>query len=229
MLAPTAKLAVAGDSRGGTDLALDICGADPVTRQLIDSVEAVCAAAEDRPGGIVLVRVLAGVADRWPGVDIGLVNKWERALRRLEMVPALTIGVIDGECGGAALEALLTTDYRIATPGSYLVQPATGRDPWPGMSLYRLTTQLGVAAVRHLVVSGAVLNAQEAAAVGIVDKVAEDIDAAVRTAAQDCGDGAALAIRRSLVLEAPTRTFDEALGIHLAACHRALRAADTGA
>ena len=225
MPAPAAKVGISGDSPISTDLSLKICGADPVTRQLIDSVNAVCAAAEDRPGGSVLVRVSAGIADRWPGGDIDLVNKWERALRRLEMLPAHTIGVIDGECGGTALEALLTTDYRIATPESYLVPPAAGGDLWPGMLIYRLTTQLGIAAVRNLVVSGAVMSAQDAVVLGLVDEIAQDPPSTARTALHDRGDGKALAIRRRLLFEAPTHTFEEALGVHLAACHRALRAA----
>ena len=36
-------------------------------------------------------------------------------------------------------------------------------------------------------------------------------------------EGAELAIRRQLMLEAPTATFEDALGVHLAACDRSLR------
>jgi isomerase DpgB len=41
--------------------------------------------------------------------------------------------------------------------------------------------------------------------------------------------GAELAIRRQLMLEAMTTTFEDALGTHLAACDRALRSVATGA
>jgi isomerase DpgB len=37
--------------------------------------------------------------------------------------------------------------------------------------------------------------------------------------------GAELAIRRQLLLDAPTVSFDDALGVHLAACDRAIRQA----
>ncbi len=51
-------------------------------------------------------------------LTVALVSKWERALRRLERLPAVTIAVADGDCGGPALDALLATDYRIGRRGA---------------------------------------------------------------------------------------------------------------
>ena len=67
-------------------------------------------------------------ANRWPrDLTVALVSKWERALRRLERLPAATIAVADGDCGGPALDALLATDYRIASPAVRLIVPVGGR------------------------------------------------------------------------------------------------------
>jgi isomerase DpgB len=66
---------------------------------------------------------------------------------------------------------------------------------------------------------------------GIIDDVASDAALALPNAMEAAGavPGAELAIRRQLMQEAMTTTFEDALGTHLAACDRALRSVATGA
>ncbi|WP_234542810.1 enoyl-CoA-hydratase DpgB [Streptomyces shenzhenensis] len=213
---------------------LRIDGTRPLSAESVAAVGAVCDRAED-PGGpdSVIVQV-CGVPDRtWAdNLTISLVSKWERALRRLERLPASTIAVVDGACGGQALDVLLATDYRIATGSARLVVPAAGGDSWPGMALYRLVQYGGNAtAVRNAVFFGTPVEAADALALNLVDELVDDLDGALAAAAGRGGavSGAELAIRRQLMLDASTTSFEEALGAHLAACDRALRRSAAGA
>src|SRR5690349_12717852 len=101
----------------GDDLLLTVDGREPVTPGTVAAIGAVCDAAEDRAGrSSVVVRVSGTPGGREPGeLTVALVGKWERALGRLARLPALTVAVADGDCGGPALDAFLATDYRIAT------------------------------------------------------------------------------------------------------------------
>ncbi|MCC3775015.1 enoyl-CoA hydratase/isomerase family protein [Streptomyces sp. UNOB3_S3] len=190
---------------------------------LCDRVEAGTAA-----NPAVVLRLTGGPATprQWPGgTGVHLVNKWERALRRLERLSAVTIAVADGRCTGPALEVLLSCDYRIGTPALRLALGTTGGEPWPGMALHRLANQLGVARARRLVLFGAEADAAEAARLGLVDEIADDAmgAAAARTTLARGLSTAELAVRRRLLFDATTTSFEDALGTHLAACDRTLR------
>ncbi len=101
--------------------ALRLDGSQPLTARVIHTVQSVCDTAESG-GGILPVHVsgapLGPVAD---DVDVALVSKWERTLRRLERLAVTTVALASGDCGGLALDAMLTTDLRIATPNTRLL------------------------------------------------------------------------------------------------------------
>jgi isomerase DpgB len=169
---------------------------------------------------------------RGPGeLTVALVSKWERVLRRLERLPALTIAVADGDCGGPALDAFLATDYRIATGTARLVPTVLAGTTWPGMALYRLA-QLGAAApIRRAMLFGTPITGADALALHLVDEITDDPASALAAVGELAAtmSGPELAIRRQLMSEASTTGFDEALGMHLAACDRVLRRAAVGA
>lgn len=209
------------------ELVLYIDGARPVTAEMVAETAAVCDRAEDHGGpGVLLVHVSGAPDASWPeALDTPLVTKWERTLRRLERVPMPTIAVAAGDCGGAALDALLVTDMRIARPGVRLIVAADGTATWPGLALFRLVNQAGAAGARRAVLFGEPIGANEAVALSLVDQVTGDpgsalADLAGRAAAYSGPD---LAIRRQLMFDAATTGFEDALGAHLAACDRALR------
>jgi isomerase DpgB len=180
----------------------------------------------------VILQVSGVPGPGWPSdLPVALVSKWERGLRRLERLPAVTIAVAGDDCGGAALDALLVADYRITTAGARLVIPVVAGATWPGMALYRLARQAGGALARRAVLFGTPIGAAEAQAMGIIDDVAGNEALALEKAIEVAGAaaGAELAIRRQLMMEAMTTTFEDALGVHLAACDRALRSVATGA
>jgi isomerase DpgB len=195
---------------------------------------ALCDRAQDRDTNrFVILRVSGVPGPGWSNnLPVGLVSKWERGLRRLERLPVLTIAVADDDCGGPALDALLAADYRIMPAGARLVMPVVAGATWPGMALYRLARQAaGAALARRTVLFGTPIGATEAQAMGVIDDTAANAALAVEKAMEVTGaaPGAELAIRRQLMLEAMTTTFEDALGAHLAACDRVLRSVSTGA
>jgi isomerase DpgB len=221
-------MVTAGD--GGLVLRVD--GRRPLAPELVADLEAVCDLAEDRGGRDAVIVRVSGAPGQPPGRDlaVGLVSKWERGLRRLERLPAASIAVVSGDCGGLALEALLATDYRIADASARLLVPMAAQATWPGMALYRLVRQAGAAAARRAVLFGVPIGAAEALAACLVDELTGDTPGALAAAAELAGafPGAELAIRRQLMLDAPAVGFEDALGAHLAACDRALRQAPAG-
>jgi isomerase DpgB len=221
------------------ELGLRIDGSRPPTAGSVAELAAVCDRAEDAANGngaavFVILRLSGVPGPGWSDhLSPALVSKWERGLRRVERLPAVTIAVADDDCGGVALDALLAADYRVMPAGARLVPAVVAGATWPGMALYRLSRRAGGASLaRRAVLFGTPIDAAEARAAGIIDEVAGDaaaaFDKAMAVALTVAAPGAELAIGRELLLEAPATTFEEALGVHLAACDRALRSVATG-
>ncbi|MGK5550593.1 enoyl-CoA-hydratase DpgB [Actinomadura kijaniata] len=212
-------------ARGAVELRVD--GSKPLTMASVAAVETVCAAAEsDRTMTMLPVHVSGAPGGDWTrGLSLPLVTKWERALHRLERLGLPTVAVASGDCGGAALDALLATDYRIATPGVRLSLPVDGGATWPGMAIFRLAQQAGGARTRRTILFGARIDAREGLDLGLIDELADDPARALAAVAERAGplSGRELAIRRQLMVDAATTGFEDALGLHLAACERALR------
>ncbi|MEU6036872.1 enoyl-CoA-hydratase DpgB [Actinomadura sp. NPDC047616] len=213
----------------GDELVLQVDGSRPVTAASVDAVQALCDAAEDHTGPGVVTLHVSGVpeGDWTAGLAVGLVSKWERAVRRLERLGRLTVAVASGDVGGTALDVLLAADLRIADPGTRLLVARDGEATWPGMALYRLVQQAGTARVRRAALLGAPIGAGEALTLGLIDELAGDPPAALAEIAEQAAglSGGELAIRRQLMFEAAAIGFEDALGAHLAACDRALRRA----
>ena len=186
---------------------------------------------EDLEAPAVLLLQITGLTEDddipdWPGrIDLQAVTKWERLLRRIERSPSITIVILKHRCSALALELLLVADRRIATV-DFSVQPAIlGRNVWPGMALYRLSRQIGEAVVRKLFLDRSLITAKTGVSLGVIDEIAEDIpngiDHVEHLLAHAPLDD--LAVWRRLVQDSISSSFDEALGLHLAACDRTKR------
>ncbi|WIM94432.1 enoyl-CoA hydratase-related protein [Actinoplanes oblitus] len=214
---------------GVDDLVLRVDGSKPVSPAAVEELLKICDRAEDGYGSGLLVAYVSGTPQ--PGwtkeISVGLLTKWERAVRRLEHVGLTTVSVAAGVCGGTALDVLLATDVRIAVAGAGFVVTSSGDATWPGMALYRLARQGTGPRLRKAALLGTSIDAAEAAAAGLVDVIVDQADEALAELAVVAGSvtGKELAIRRRLMLDAPQHSFEEALGSHLAACDRALRRA----
>jgi isomerase DpgB len=209
---------------------LAVDGSQPLTLDTVKLLNELCDRAEDAVGArdyAPLVLRLSGAPTAPAAPPLPLVNKWERALRRLERLDVPIVALAEGDLGGIALEVLLAADYRIATPDARLLPPVAADGVWPGMALYRLANQAGILATRRAVLFGTAIDAEQALAMQLIDQLADDPAAALVASAQPllAAAGSGLAIRRQLMLDAGTTSFEEALGRHLAACDRVLRQA----
>jgi isomerase DpgB len=221
-------------------LLIRLNGAEPLTLATVRTVNELCDRAQDTAmAGPIVLRLggtpagsVRGDGSVPPVPALAVVTKWERALRRLERLDRAVIAVAGGagyghDCGGAALEALLVADFRIAAPAVRLIMPSGPGGVWPGMALYRLVSQSG-AATRRTVLLGAPITASAALAVHLLDEVVDDPENALAELCEPLAEAAAgLAVRRQLMLDAGNVSFEEALGRHLAACDRVLRLTST--
>jgi isomerase DpgB len=198
----------------------------------VNAVDAACATAESGEAPTMLPVHLSGApGGAWThGRDLALVTKWERSLRRLERLCVTTVAVVSGDCGGLALDVLLATDYRIATPDVRLSLPVDGEATWPGMAVFRLAQQAGGTRLRRAILFGAPIDSRESLDLGIIDELADDPASSLAAMADLAStlSGSELAIRRQLMFDAATTSFEDALGLHLAACERALRRSQPG-
>ena len=212
----------------GLGLHVDIDATRPLP-ELTARLNAACDQVEE-PGRhtVLRLRLLPVPAHRqpWPAeVGVRDVNRWERAVRRLEQLPAMIVTTAEGVCGGPALDLLLASDFRIGDPGLLLMLPVNDGHFWPGMAVYRLAQQFGTARARQIVLWGDDLDARRAHEVGLIDQLSDDLAEATHTAIVLMGriSDRELAVRRQLILEAPAAEFQDALGAHLAACDREIR------
>jgi isomerase DpgB len=230
--AADAELTAGAQADAGA-LKIWIDGRRPLSGAAVAAVEAACDGSEEHGHRNTMIVHVSGAPEEPLAQDltVALVSKWERALRRLERLPAVTLAVADGDCGGLALDALLATDYRIASTAVRLLMPIAAGATWPGMALYRLARQAGESAARRAVLLGSPIEADDALAMHLIDELADDPASALVAAVEVAAalPGAELAIRRQLMMEAPTVSFEDALGVHLAACDRVLRQASAEA
>jgi enoyl-CoA hydratase len=95
----------------------------------------------------------------------------------IERLPFITIGVVDGDCFGGALDLVLAFDLRFATPRSRFAHPGarlgivTG---FGGTSRWRKVLERPAA--RRLFLNNEVLPAHDALALGLVDRVGDSFD-----------------------------------------------------
>jgi isomerase DpgB len=205
-----------------------IDGMQPL-HEMTSAVNNICSEVESLTENSVVVLHLGSVPSEqreWPGdVDIRDVNRWERAVRRVEKLAAVSIVAAEGRCGGPALDLLLAADFRIGTPDLDILLPVNDGYFWPGMSLYRLVRHFGLARARQLVLWETHISLAQAAEMGLIEMVSEDIAEAIRTtvAQADRISDRETAVRRQLLSEAGSAEYEDALGLHLAACDRELR------
>jgi len=216
----------------GPGLRLRIDGTQPISMETVKAVQALCDQAEDHAApGIVTIYVSGAPRGAWArDINTALVTKWERALRRLERLAMTTVAAASGDCGGSALDTLLVTDFRVGTTDLRLSVPVHEDATWPGMTIYRLTQQAGLARIRRAVLFGIHITGGEALALRLIDELVDDLEVSLAAIAERSGvySGKELAIRRQLMFDATTTSFEDALGSHLAACDRALRRSAVG-
>ena len=157
-------------------------------------------------------------------MDIHGFNKWEKLLVQIERLPKVTISLLEGAVIGGGFQLALATDHRIASPTAHFQFPEVKQGFLPGMGLYRLAKYVGLGHAKQIVLQTKQLTTTEAQTLGIVDSVAEDLDAALAEAITSFQPihPTAIQLARRLLNESYHDSFEDALGHFLAAQHRAI-------
>ena len=102
------------------------------------------------------------------------VRYGHRVFSRLATLRMPTIAAMNGHALGGGLELAAAADLRIAERQATIGMPETSLGMVPGWSgTQRLVRRFGVQAVRRMVLGGEVFSAEEARALGLVDRVVE--------------------------------------------------------
>jgi methylglutaconyl-CoA hydratase len=110
------------------------------------------------------------------------VAKLRDSFHLVSTLPIPTIAVIEGAALGGGLELALACDIRVAGSRAILGLPETALAIIPGAGgTQRLARTIGIAKAKELIFTAARLNAEEAAAIGLVN-VAVEADNALITA-----------------------------------------------
>jgi isomerase DpgB len=214
---------------------IELNGGELLSTELTRNLAEALNEAEDLgPDAILLVHVVGpmsmGALRQWPGpVDIPAITKWERVLRRMERADSTTITLVEHACSGLALEVLLVSDRRLAGSDFCLQFVTKGSNVWPSMALYRLSRQLGESQARRLLLDATNISAEQCMDLNIIDKIVDkggkgngsDPTAHLLASAPSRD----FPVCRRLMQDGLSTNFDDALGLHLAACDRTLRRA----
>ena len=89
-------------------------------------------------------------------------------------LPVTTVSLVQGECLGGGFEAALSSDVLVAEKSARFGFPEILFNMFPGMGAYSfLERRLGQRGAEELIASGKIYSAEQMAAMGVVDAVAE--------------------------------------------------------
>ena len=99
---------------------------------------------------------------------------WERVSGAIAALPCLTIAALNGTLAGGAMGMALACDLRIAVPTAKFFYPVMrlGFLPQPS-DAGRLAALVGPARAKMILMAGAKIEAEEALAWGLIDRVVE--------------------------------------------------------
>jgi len=104
----------------------------------------------------------------------GWVRSGHRVFDKLARMKPPLVAALNGHALGGGLELAVTADIRICEAQAKLGLPETGLGMIPGWSgTQRLVTRLGGQVVRRLALTGEIVTAETALALGIVDQVTQ--------------------------------------------------------
>ena len=165
-----------------------------VTFAMFSRLPALLAEAEAMAGVRVLVLRGAGRKSFSAGADISEFatarttpqqaavydNAVLAAEEALATFPAPTIAAIHGHCYGGGCALALACDLRFASSGArFAITPAKLGIVYPLRATRRLIDAVGPSRAKFILMSGLDIDAARAAAIGLVDEVDDDVDAAV--------------------------------------------------
>jgi enoyl-CoA hydratase/carnithine racemase len=111
--------------------------------------------------------------------DMRYFARWDEMLSRISRLKAKTFAAYDGRVGAAAVQAGLVVDLRLASAQARLSLASLAEGRFPGMGAYWLPKFVGLGHARRIFLLGEDLTAERASGLGLVDVVADTVEAAV--------------------------------------------------
>jgi enoyl-CoA hydratase len=156
-----------------------------INQQMVDDLHAALESLETREDVKALILTAAGGKAFMSGADIAELRERREAdalkginanlFARFERFPRPTVAAIVGWCLGGGCELALTCDFRIAGTSSKFGQPEVGLGIMAAAgATRRLPALVGLRHARRLLFTGAIIDVQEAATIGLVDEVVMD-------------------------------------------------------
>jgi len=159
---------------------------------------------------------------------------WGRTLALIETMPQPVIAAVNGQAWGGGCELSLACTLRVAARSAHLGQPEVNVGIIPGAGgTQRLARLVGPGRAAELILSGRIVGAEEAHAIGLVEAVLPDDDFLDRTV-EWAGLLAAkprfaLAAAKRAIVEGLRLPFEEGLRLEgrlFVECQRDARAVD---
>ncbi|WP_139977258.1 enoyl-CoA hydratase/isomerase family protein [Nocardioides litoris] len=152
-----------------------------IDQQMVDELHAACALLEAEPR-VALLRGAGGVFAA--GADIAQLRERRRddALRginsglfdRVRRLPMPTIALVEGHALGGGAELAYACDFRVGAPTTRLGNPETGLGILAAAgAAWRLAELVGEPLAKELLLTGRVLDAQEARSVRLLHEVVD--------------------------------------------------------
>lgn len=152
------------------------------------------------------------------------LTAFNRLTREIVRAPQPVIAAVDGVCVGGAFELAVACDIRVASPRSRLGCPEVAI----GLSISNGFSLLAPRAARRLVLTGELIDADEALRLGLVDAIAEDVEAEALRFVERIATLAPQAVAGSkrLLDEAHREALERALDREAALCEQLFETAD---
>lgn len=152
------------------------------------------------------------VADHTKGRVARMLEAFHGVFRLLDALPQATVAAVDGTCLGGACELAAFCDIVLATPRSVFGQPEIDVGCFPPLAAV-LLPRVAPRAAAEMILTGAPMGAAEAARVGLISRVVEDVETETRRVVRllSAKSGAVLAVARKALREGRTGSFAEAL------------------
>jgi enoyl-CoA hydratase len=145
------------------------------------------------------------------------LEAFNRLTREVVAAPQPVIAAIDGVCVGGAFEFAYACDIRVATPRSRFGCPEVAI----GLSISNGFSLLAPRAARSLVLTGELVEAEEALRLGLVDRVVDDAEGEARRLGERIASLAPLAVTGSKrLLDETAKDLERALDRELDLCAR---------
>jgi cyclohexa-1,5-dienecarbonyl-CoA hydratase len=136
-------------------------------------------------------------------------------IRKLLSLPQITIALVQGACLGGGCELASSCDLLLASEESFFATPEINVGCYPPVALARFPTQLGYHRAVELILTGRRVEAQEALAIGLVNRVvpAAELERALEALLSELKGKSGKVLRITLkgLREVSLRNFSETL------------------